>query len=71
MDVGVFHETKLIENIYTMISARYKVIVMPAPSRHRCVVALFYRESPTFVVKAIRQFGVNIIVCQFYTGEER
>ena len=51
------------------ISAGYKVNVTSSPSRHRGSVALFYWDSPAFAVEVIRQFGVNVIMCQLVTGE--
>ena len=71
VDVGVFQETKLKDGIYTMISDRYKVFATPAPIRHWGGVVLFYRDSPTFTVEAIHQFGANVIACQLATGERR
>ena len=61
VDVGVFQEKKLTDGIYTRGLSGYRVVVMPAPSRHRGGAALFYRDSSTFAVKAIHQFGANIM----------
>ena len=69
--VGVFQETKLTEGIYTQLSEGYRVVAMPAPSRYKGGVAIFYRDSPVFSVEAIRQFGANVILCQLATGERR
>ena len=71
MDAGMFQEKKLIDGIYTRGLAGYKVFMTSASIRHRGGVALFYRDSPNFVVDAIRQFGVNLITCQLETGERR
>ena len=54
VDVGVFQETKLTGGIYTRVSSRYKVVATSELSQHRGGVALFYRDSPAFSVKAIR-----------------
>ena len=69
VDLGMFKETNLTDRIYTQRSARYRVVAMLAPSRHRGSVALLYRDSPTFSVEGIRQFGVNVIPCHLETGE--
>ena len=69
MDVGVFQDTKLTEGIYTRKSDGYKVVAMLAPIRQQGGVALFYWDSPVFAVKAIHQFGANVITCQMETGE--
>ena len=71
MDFGVFQETTLTDGIYTRVSSGYKFITTLVPSQHRGGVALFYQESPAFAVKAIRQFGTNVIVCQMETGGRR
>ena len=71
VDVEVFQETKLTEGIYTRLSSGYRVVVMPAPSRHPGGAAIFYRESPVFAVEVIHQFGAKVIVCQLVTGERR
>ena len=68
MDVGVFHETKMTDGIYTKGSAVYKVVATSAPIRHCGCVALFYRKSPVFAFEAIRQFGANVVKFQVATG---
>ena len=42
LDVAVFQDTKLTDDIYTRRSVGYKVIVMPAPSRNRGSIVIFY-----------------------------
>ena len=61
MDVGVFQERKLTDRIYTQGSDGYRFIVTLAPSRHCGGFTLFYQDPPNFAVKAIHQFGVNVI----------
>ena len=63
VDVGFFQDTKLTKVIYSRFLAGYKVVATPAPSRHQGGVAIFYRDSPVFAVKAIHQFGTNVIAC--------
>ena len=69
--VGVFQETKLTEELYTRLSAGYRAVATPAPSRHQGGVAIFYQDSPVFAVEAIRQFGANVIACQLAMGGRR
>ena len=71
MDVGVFHQTKFMNGIYTRGSAGYRVVAMLAPNLHRDGVILFYQDFPNFTVKAIHHFGANIIACQLATGKRR
>ena len=71
VDVGVFQETKMTDNIYTRGSAGYKVVATLEPSLHSGGVALFYWDPPTFAVEAIFQFGANFIMCQMATGGRR
>ena len=53
MDLGIFHETKCTDGIYTRESSGYRVVAMNMPSRHRGGVALFYILSPLFAVEAV------------------
>ena len=71
MDLGIFHETKVTDGIYTRRSAGYSVVATDAPSLHRGGVAVFYRPAPHFAVEAVQQFGPNIAVFQLATGERR
>ena len=43
----------------------------PAPSQHQGSAALFYRDSPAFVVESMRQFGESVIACQLAMEEGR
>ena len=71
LDVGVFQETKLTDRVYTRRSAGYRIVTMDAPIRHRAGVAVFCRPSPQYVLKAIQQFGPNVVVFQMDIGERR
>ena len=52
------------DGIYTQVLARFRLVAMLSLIQHRRNIALFYWDSPNFVVKEIRQFGVNVIACQ-------
>ena len=67
-DVGMLQEEKLTAGIYTWGSSEYRVITTRAPSRQCGGVGLFYQDSPTFAVKALHQFGVNIIAFHLAMG---
>ena len=69
--VGVFQEAKLTDSIYTRGSAGYRVVVTPAPIRHRSSIAIFYLDPPSFAVEVIRQFNANFTMCQLETGDKR
>ena len=71
VDVGVFQGKKIMYGIYNRGSAGHKVVTTLAPIRNCSGVALFYHNSLTFAVKAIRQFGANIIAGQMEIGERR
>ena len=64
MYVGGFQETKLMVGIYILESAGYRLVTTSVPSRQRGGVALFYKDSPNFMVKVISQFGAIVITCQ-------
>ena len=71
MDLGIFHETKCTDGIYTRKSYGYSVVATNAPSQHRGGVALFYCPSPHFAVEAVRQFGPNVFGFHLATGARR
>ena len=68
MDVGVFHEKKFMDGIYTRELDGFRVGVTSLSIRHRGGVALLYQDSPNFAVEVIRQFGANFVMCQLATG---
>ena len=71
VDLGVFQETKLTDDIYTRMSSGYRVIATNAPSKHQGGVALFYRDSDQFQVEAYQSFGPNVISFQLVSGRRR
>ena len=71
IDPIVFQETKCTDGIYTRESAGYRVVATDAPSRHRGGVALFYRPSSLFVVKAVREYGPNVLSFEVEMGRRR
>ena len=56
MDLGIFQETKVTDDIYTRGSAGYSVVATDAQSRHRGGVAVFHRPAPHFVGRPSRNF---------------
>ena len=71
IDLGIFHDTKCTDGIYTRASAGYIVVATDAPIRHRGGVAIIYWPSPHFAVEAVRQFGPNVVGFQLETGAQR
>ena len=71
IDLGVFQETKCTYGIYTRESAGYRIVATDAPSRHRGVVALFYRPLPLFAVEDVREYGPNVLSFEVATGGRR
>ena len=71
MDLGIFQDTKLTDGIYTRGLAGYSVIATDAPIRHHDGVAVFHWPAPHFAVKAVQQFGPNVILFQLVTGARR
>ena len=61
MDLGIFQETKLTDEIYTRGSDGYSVVSTDAPSRHCGGVAVFHRPVPYFAVEAVQPFVPNFI----------
>ena len=71
MELGIFQETKCTDGIYTRESDGYRVVATDVPSRHRGGVALFYRPLPLFEVKAVPEYGPNIVSFEVATGARR
>lgn len=71
VDLGVFQETKLTDDIYTRVSSGYRVIATNAPSEHQGGVALFYRDSDQHQVEALQTFGPNVVSFQLASGKRR
>ena len=61
MDVRLFQETNLIDEVYNWGLSGYRVAKMLAPIRNRGGITLFYQESPNFAVKAICQLVMIVI----------
>ena len=71
MDLGIFQETKITNDVYTHRSDGYNVAATDAPIRHRGGVAVFYCPPPHFAVEAIHKFGPNVVGFQMATGERQ
>ena len=71
LDLGIFQENKLMGGFYTQRGAVYRVVAMDAPIQHSGGVAVFYRPSLRYVVKAIQQFSTNAVGFQMEMGERQ
>ena len=71
MDMGIFQETKVTDGIYTRGSAGYSVVATDAPIRHCGGVAVFHRPATHFAVKAVQQFGPNVVGFHLVMGGRR
>ena len=71
MNDGVFQETKLTDVSYTWGLNGCRIFTILAPSQHHGGIALFYRDSPNFAVRAILQFGMKVVAFQLATVERR
>ena len=61
MDLGIFQEKMVTDNIYTRGSSGYSVVVTDAPSQHHGGVAVFHRLAPHFEVEDVQKFGPNVV----------
>ena len=52
---------QITNGVYVWESACFCVVVSDTPSRHHGGVALFYKESPRFVVEAHKHHSPNVI----------
>ena len=71
MDLGIFQETKLTDNVYTRRLSGYSIVETNVPIRHRGGVTVFYRSSPRYAVEAVHKFGTNVVGFHLDTGEQR
>ena len=71
VDLGPPQDTKLTDRVYARESAGLHIVVSDALSRHRGVVALFYKDSPRFAVETHQQHGLNIVSFQLVMGRQR
>ena len=52
-DLGIFHETKVNDGIYTCGYAGYNLVSMGALGQHRGVMAVFYRPEPYLTAESV------------------
>ena len=62
LDLVVLQDTKFTYGVYTCESGGYSVVSMGVPIRHCDGVVLFYRVQSQFSVKALQQFGTNVVI---------
>ena len=71
LDKAVLQYTKFIYGVYTCESDGYSVVSMGVPIRHCGRVVLFYRVQSQFSVKALQQFGTNVVRFYLVKGEQQ
>ena len=68
VDLGVFQETKVTNEIYTKELGGYRVVATNSPSAHSSSVAVFYCEEDHFNLEAIFLHGPNIVRSYLASG---
>ena len=71
LDLVVLQDTNFIYGVYTHELASYSVVSMGAPIRHCSGVAVFRRVLPRFSVKALQQFGTNVVIFHLVKGGQQ
>ena len=71
VDLEKLQKNKIIDGIYARDSLEFLVVTLDAPSLQCGGMALFYKESPRFLVEYYRQHVPNIIRFQRVTGGQR
>ena len=71
LDKAVLQYTKFIYGVYTCESDGYSVVSMGATIRHCGGVVVFYRVPSQFYVKALQQFGTNVVILYLVTRERQ
>ena len=60
-DLGVLHDTNIMDAVYTRGLSGYSTIATDASDRHRGRGAVFYLASLRFAVETIHQFYPNVV----------
>ena len=60
MDLGIFQEKKLTNNVYTCGWDGFSVVTTDAPNPYYGRVAVFCRTSLHYAVENVQQFGTNV-----------
>ena len=71
VDLGLFQETKLTNDVYTRNSSGYSVLASNAVSAWSGGVALFYREHDSFEVEEEKIWGPNVLSFDLVVGRDR
>ena len=73
LDLGLFKDTKVMDQIYTRSSVMYRAIVLEAPIKHHGGggVVVFYRYMPHFQVETIQTHRTNVECFQLVSGGRR
>ena len=71
LDLVVLEDTKFIYCVYTHELAGYSVVSMGALIRHCGGVEVFHHVPPRFSVKALQQFGTNVVRFHIVKGEQQ
>ena len=71
VNLGVFQETKATTRIYTQEYRGYRVVASEAPSAHSSRIAVSYRATEHFFVKAFQIHGENVASFQMELGGQR
>jgi exonuclease III len=70
IDLGIFSETKLTNNMYTQQCFGYEIIATTSTSFYQGGVALFYRQQSTgWSIEGIKRHGPNVISCTLIVGK--
>ena len=72
VELGLFCETKLTNDMYPRTCCGYSVVATQAKSRFQGGVALFYRsDASQWTIEGTRTHGPNVISCSLVTGSRR
>ena len=71
LDLAPLQDTKFTYGVYTHELEGYSVVSMDAPFRHWGGVVVFYCVPLQFSVKALQQFGTNVVRLQLVKGEQQ
>ena len=71
LDIAVLQDTKFTYGVYTCELDGYSVFSMGAPIRHCGGVVVFYYVLSQFSIKALQQFGTNVVILLLVTRERQ
>ena len=70
INIAVFQETKLTNDVYTRSSSGYRIVASNAPSAHQGGIALVWQEHQAYELEEYKFYGGNVMTFRLITEAE-